>query len=209
MRKAVAFFSTTLALGIMAGAAIAQAPRAQAQPATAPRPPSASVPSTPTSQAAEPAAAAAAAGPDRTTASFGDWLLRCERPAEAARSCEVAQVIAVQGSPQPIAQVALGRIVDTQPALTLMVQVPVNVALATPLRLIGEDRDPLVVELAWQRCVPAGCFAGTDLRDDAVTRLRNRPEPARIEFRDSTGRDLRLALSVRGLGSALDALARE
>lgn len=207
MRKAVAFFSTALALGVLAGTAAAQAPRAQGQPATTP--PTASAPATPRSPTAEPAQAAAAAGPDRTTATFGDWLLRCERTAEAARSCEVAQVIAVQGSAQPIAQVALGRIANNQPGLTLMVQVPVNVALGTPLRVIGEDRDPMVVETAWQRCVPAGCFAGTDLRDDAVTRLRNRPEPARIEFRDSAGREVRLALSVRGLGAALDALARE
>ena len=207
MRKAVAFFSTALALGVLAGTATAQAPRAQGQPATTP--PTASAPATPRSPTAEPAQAAAAAGPDRTTATFGDWLLRCERTAEAARSCEVAQVIAVQGSAQPIAQVALGRIANNQPGLTLMVQVPVNVALGTPLRVIGEDRDPMVVETAWQRCVPAGCFAGTDLRDDAVTRLRNRPEPARIEFRDSAGREVRLALSVRGLGAALDALARE
>ena len=207
MRKAVAVFSTALALGVLAGTAAAQAPRAQGQPATTP--PTASAPATPRSPTAEPAQAAAAAGPDRTTATFGDWLLRCERTAEAARSCEVAQVIAVQGSAQPIAQVALGRIANNQPGLTLMVQVPVNVALGTPLRVIGEDRDPLVVETAWQRCVPAGCFAGTDLRNDAVTRLRNRPEPALIEFRDSAGREVRLALSVRGLGPALDALARE
>ena len=209
MRKAVAFFSTALALGVLAGTATAQAPRAQGQPATTPPAPAASATATPRSPTAEPAPPAAAAGPDRTTATFGDWLLRCERTAEAARSCEVAQVIAVQGSAQPIAQVALGRVANNQPGLTLMVQVPVNVALGTPLRVIGEDRDPMVVETAWQRCVPAGCFAGTDLRDDAVTRLRNRPEPARIEFRDSAGRELRLALSVRGLGPALDALARE
>lgn len=203
MRKAVALFSTTLTLGVLAGAATAQAPRAQGQPATTPRP---STSSTPT---AEPAQPAAVTGPDRTTATFGDWLLRCERTAEAARSCEVAQVIAVQGSAQPIAQIVLARPANNQPGLTMLVQVPVNVVLHAPLRLIGEDREPLVVDAAWQRCVPAGCFAGTDLRNDAVTRLRNRPEPGWIEFRDSAGREVRLALSVRGLGAALDALARE
>lgn len=207
MRKAAAFSSTTLALWVLAGTAMAQAPRTPGQPATTPPTPTASAPATPRSPTADAAQAATAAGPDRTTASFGDWLLRCERTAETARGCEVAQVITVQGSAQPIAQVALGRMANNQ--LTLMVQVPVNVALGTPPRVIGEDRDPLVVETIWQRCVPAGCFAGAELRDDAVTRLRNRPEPARIEFRDSAGRELRLALSVRGLGAALDALARE
>jgi invasion protein IalB len=129
---------------------------------------------------------------------------------EAGRSCEVAQVISVQGAQQPIAQIALGRVAREQTALTLLVQVPVNIELGAPLRLIGDDREPLVIETSWRRCVPAGCFAGTELREEAVVRrLRDRPEPVRIEFRDSTGRDLRLAFSVRGLGPALDALARE
>lgn len=211
MRLSVALLSAILALGVPAGTAIAQAqaPRPQAQPA-----PAQPVPAAPAQAApAAPAAAAPAPvspDPDRTTASFGDWLLRCERLPEAGRSCEVAQVIAVQGSQQPIAQIALGRAARTQTALTLLVQVPVNVELGTPLRLIGDDREPLIIETTWRRCVQAGCFAGVELREDVVVRrLRDRPEPMRIEFRDTAGRDLRLAFSVRGLGPALDALARE
>lgn len=209
MRKAVAFLAMPFALSVLAGVATAQAPRPQGQPSATPTTPTASAPATPRPSSAEPAQASPVTSPDRTTATFGDWLLRCERVTEAARSCEVAQVIAAQGSAQPIAQIALARAANNQPALALLIQVPVNVMLSAPLRLIGEDRDPLVVETAWQRCVPAGCFAGTDVRLDAVTRLRNRPEPAWIEFRDSAGRELRLAMSVRGLGAALDALARE
>ena len=215
MRTSVALLSAILALVLPAGTAIAQAQRPQAQPAPAQPAPTQRTPAAQAQAASEappgPAAPApVSADPDRTTASFGDWLLRCERVAEAERSCEVAQVIAVQGSQQPIAQIALGRIARTQPALTLLVQVPVNVELGTPIRLIGDDREPLIIETSWRRCVPAGCFASVELREEVVVRrLRDRPEPMRIEFRDSTGRDLRLAFSVRGLGPALDALARE
>jgi invasion protein IalB len=210
MRISAALLSAILALGVPAGTAIAQAPRPQAQPAPAQPAPAALAQAAPAAPAAAAAPAPVSSDPDRTTASFGDWLLRCERVPEAGRSCEVAQVISVQGAQQPIAQIALGRVAREQTALTLLVQVPVNIELGAPLRLIGDDREPLVIETSWRRCVPAGCFAGTELREEAVVRrLRDRPEPVRIEFRDSTGRDLRLAFSVRGLGPALDALARE
>jgi invasion protein IalB len=210
MRISAALLSAILALGVPAGTAIAQAPRPQAQPAPAQPAPAAPAQAAPAAPAAAAAPAPVSSDPDRTTASFGDWLLRCERVPEAGRSCEVAQVISVQGAQQPIAQIALGRVAREQTALTLLVQVPVNIELGAPLRLIGDDREPLVIETSWRRCVPAGCFAGTELREEAVVRrLRDRPEPVRIEFRDSTGRDLRLAFSVRGLGPALDALARE
>ena len=210
MRISAALLSAILALGVPAGTAIAQAPRPQAQPAPAQPAPAAPAQAAPAAPAAAAAPAPVSSDPDRTTASFGDWLLRCERVPEAGRSCEVAQVISVQGAQQPIAQIALGRVAREQTALTLLVQVPVNIELGAPLRLIGDDREPLVIETSWRRCVPAGCFAGTELREEAVVRrLRDRPEPMRIEFRDSTGRDLRLAFSVRGLGPALDALARE
>jgi invasion protein IalB len=212
MRMSAALLSAILALGVPASTAIAQAqaPRPQAQPAPAQRAPAAPAQAAPEAAPGPAAPAPVSPDPDRTTASFGDWLLRCERVAEAERSCEVAQVIAVQGSQQPIAQIALGRTARTQTALTLLVQVPVNVELGTPLRLIGDDREPLIIETNWRRCIPAGCFAGVELRDEVVVRrLRDRPEPMRIEFRDTAGRDLRLAFSVRGLGPALDALARE
>lgn len=210
MRISVALLSATLALGVPAGMAIGQTQRTQSQPAPAQRSPAAPAQAAPAAPAGPAAPAPVSADPDRTTASFGDWLLRCERVGEAERNCEVAQVIAVQGSQQPIAQVALGRTARGQAALTLLVQVPVNVDLGTPLRLIGDDREPLAIETSWRRCVPAGCFASTELREEVIVRrLRDRPEPMRIEFRDSAGRELRLAFSVRGLGPALDALARE
>jgi invasion protein IalB len=175
---------------------------AQQRPAAQPAPPA-------PPPAAAPAAPAVSAEPERTTATYGDWVLRCERVGENPRSCEVAQVLVVQGQQQPIAQLAIGRAARGQP-LTFTVQVPVSVTFGGPLRIVGDDREPLVVPLEWRRCFAGGCFADTQLREDAVLRrLRGRVDPGRIEYRDATGRDLALAFSFRGLAPALDALNRE
>src|SRR4051794_27922364 len=77
-----------LALGLVPITAIAQA--ANEAPRQASKPP------------------AVAPTPERTTASFGDWVLRCEAAVTPAqRVCEVAQVITLQGQTSPTAQVAL------------------------------------------------------------------------------------------------------
>lgn len=162
-------------------------------------------------QTPPPPPAAVSATPERTTASFGDWVLRCERPATpvgAQRICEVAQSIMVQGQQAPIAQLAVGRIQRTDPLKVTLV-LPSNVLLTAVPKIAAEDKDGQLVDFAWQRCLPGGCFADLVLRDDFSRRLRARTEPGRIEFRDGTGQEIRLPFSTRGLAQALDALAKE
>src|SRR6478609_9726205 len=68
--------------------------------------------------AAPPSIPAVSSEPTVTTASFGDWTLRCQRivdAARAARVCEVAQVLQAQGQQAPLAQVALGRLANGEP----------------------------------------------------------------------------------------------
>ncbi|HRI90508.1 MAG TPA: invasion associated locus B family protein [Accumulibacter sp.] len=167
----------------------------------------------PSAPAATPPAAAAAVSqvPERTTATFGDWTLRCERPAtpvNAQRVCEIAQAIQVQGQQGPVAQLAIGRVQKSDP-LKLTIVLPNNVTLTAAPKIAAEDKDGQLVDAVWQRCVPGGCFADVALRDDMLRRLRARIEPGRIEFRDAAGQQLRLPFSNRGLAQALDALAKE
>jgi invasion protein IalB len=157
-------------------------------------------------QPAQPAAPAAPiTEPQRTTADFGDWTLRCDRPEGRPPICEVAQ--AVQSGNQTVAQMAIGRAVATEP-LRLTLLVPVNVALGAPPRLsVGAGAPPL--ELGWQRCVPLGCLADRAMDEAALGRLRALAEPGRITFTDGAGREVALPYSPRGLAGALDALARQ
>jgi invasion protein IalB len=69
------------------------------------------------------------AAPTSTSASFGDWVLRCQRignGAEMLHVCEVAQQIRAQDQQNPLAEVAIGRLKKSDPLLRTVV-LPVNV----------------------------------------------------------------------------------
>ncbi|WP_160299791.1 invasion associated locus B family protein [Belnapia sp. F-4-1] len=175
----------------------AQRPAAQPQPAQAP---------------------AAESSPDRTMAVFTDWVVRCETraasgTASATRLCEMAQTTQDQRQ-QPVAVLAIGRTVKGEP-LRLVAQVPVNLQIGPPAKLVLDIPNrpaeaPLTV--AFRNCIPRGCFAELELRDDAVLRrLRARPAEAagRLEWKDASGGDASIPVSFRGFTAALDALAKE
>ena len=187
-----------------------------AQPA--PRPPQAR-PQAPAANAPAPAAASVPATPQQTTAVFADWTLRCTRAGTGTGTgtgigtgpvqqfCEVVQ--GIQRDDRPVAQVAVGRPGKGQP-LQLTILVPPSVGFgAAPAVTTGRDGDTPVLEMAWRRCVPAGCIADGVLGDEALNRLRGWAEPGRITFQDGAGRAAGLPFSPRGLAQALDALARE
>jgi invasion protein IalB len=162
---------------------------------------------TPKAPAAAPAPVPST--PERTTASFGDWVMRCDTaPAPAKRVCEAAQVMTVQGQAAPVAQVAFGRTARGEP-MRVTVVLPVAVLLTTKPKILSEKDDKSPLEVSWQRCVPGGCIASATVTDDLTTRLGARTEPGSIAFKDAAEHDIAFPLSFRGLAQALAALAKE
>lgn len=148
-----------------------------------------------------------AALPQQTTASFGDWTLRCTRMTAAAQTCELVQ--GINNQDRTVAQFALGRTGKGQP-LRMTILVPSSVTFgSTPALGTARDGEAPAVELAWRRCQPGGCTADGPLADDMVRRIRGWTEPARVTFADGSGRIVALPFSSRGLPQALDALAKE
>ncbi|MFH6786973.1 MULTISPECIES: invasion associated locus B family protein [Methylobacterium] len=163
---------------------------------------------------AKPAAAEAAppvpAEPGLTTATYGDWMLRCQRLGGegAGRVCEVAQTIQAQGQSGPVAQVAIGRL-PGQDGLRMTVLLPANVSFPSSVR-VAEAKDAKAgLDLAWRRCMPGACVADGAATEAVLTSWRKAEEPGRITFKDADGREVAVALSLRGLGAALDALGKE
>ena len=183
-----------LAVAFGVSGALAQAP-ARVGPAAA---------VAPAPQAAPPTAATPAAPrPDRTTATYGDWVLRCELPAGGGeRACEAAQTVLDQRG-QVLAQIA-ARQPSPAGGITLVVQVGTNATVSEPLRLSVEGQ--AVLTLSFRRCLPRGCFAETQPGEDELGALLRRTEPAQIEFVDSDGQAVAIPASLRGLSASLDAL---
>ena len=150
------------------------------------------------------------ADPSVTTAAFGDWTLRCEKPAseKTQHICEAVQTVQLQNQPAPIAQIAFGRSSSSDP-VRLVVVLPVNVLFPSSVKMGLGDKDPESLDLAWRRCLPVGCFAENATPDAAIRRWRGETGQGRISYKDAAGRDMALPISFRGMAQALDALARQ
>jgi len=125
----------------------------------------------------------------------------------AQRVCEAAEVIQTQGAQAPIAQIAIGKVAAADP-LRLTLVLPPNVSFPSSPRMGADDKDPQPISLNWRRCLPGGCFADIEIKDDVLQRWRTLTNQGVIIFKDSTGRDISVPFSFRGLAPALDALAK-
>jgi invasion protein IalB len=183
-----------LALGSSALAAPAakDAPKESAKDATKEAPKPAPVPST----------------PERTTATFGDWILRCEMPpAPAKRACEVALILTAQGQTSAIAQVALGRASSDGQPMTIVL--PHNISLLSKPRVLSGKSDATALEFTWQRCTPGACFASAVPQSDTVVKLGAQAEAGKIVYKNAAEQEVVLPMSIRGLTQALEALLKE
>ena len=90
----------------------------------------------------------------------------------------------------------------------MLVQLPVNVSFRGNVVLQADKADPGIAT-PFARCVASGCVAEFDLKEDAVKKLRNAAGAGSITFKNSNEQDVIVPLSLKGLGPALDALAKE
>jgi invasion protein IalB len=149
--------------------------------------------------------------PQRTTASYDDWILQCDKKAgpPPENVCEIAQVVQaqLQGKNVPFSLIAIPRPVNPK-LIKMMVQLPVNVSLRGNVILRTDKADPGIAT-PFARCVVSGCVAEFDLKEDAVKKLRSAAAVGSIAFKNSNEQDVVVPLSLKGLAPALDALAKE
>jgi invasion protein IalB len=110
--------------------------------------------------------------PQRTTATYDDWVVRCEvHPGPPQRKlCDIAQMAQVQGQANPISRVGIPKPAKGE-AIKLVIQLPVNVSVPGGVKIQADEKDPGPVA-PFKRCVPAGCFAEVDLKDDTMKKFR-------------------------------------
>ncbi|WP_454918347.1 invasion associated locus B family protein [Xanthobacter sediminis] len=185
-----------LALGLTAAGAgdvLAQA----TPPAAQPKKPAATQP------AAQPAASDAAS-PQATTATYGDWVVRCVTPEpQAPRICEAVTGVQAQGQQGLLAQVVIGRVAKDQPA-RLIVQLPAGVFLPPGATLYLDEKAQSGLNTAFSSC-PRGCFADVELKADQLAALKAAKGPGRLEFVDAARKRIAVPISFNGIAAAADA----
>jgi len=174
---------------------------AQPQSQTRPRPtPTPSSPAPAQSPPTSPKQDTITGTPTFTTATYGDWVLRCQQQAQS-RTCEVTQTLYQQGQQNPIALIAITR------ELRIVVQLPVNVTIAGQVKIALKQGEPNI-DLEFAQCVQAGCFAASQLTQEALKRLRAHSDTGQIAYQDASQRAVTLVFSLRGFAAAMDVLLK-
>ena len=147
--------------------------------------------------------------PQSTTATYSDWIVQCTTQAgpPPEKSCEMAQLTQLQGKNIPFSRVVVPHPAKGQP-VKFTVQLPVNASFATAVRVQTGDTDPGLTA-PFARCVPGGCFAEFELKEDTLKKLRAASGAGKLSFADAGGHDVAVPLSFNGFAQAYDALLKE
>jgi len=150
------------------------------------------------------------AEPQNTSASYGDWILRCSRTADGKRACEVEQPfqVQVQGQQAPFGQLAIGH-QNGAAAMHITFIMSPNVSFPSDVRLMTDEKDAEPVVLNWSNCVPAACRSDGEFKDNQLKRWKALTGNARLVFKTAAGQPFPITVSVRGLAQALDALGKD
>jgi invasion protein IalB len=150
-----------------------------------------------------------AAAQQSTSATYDDWVLVCNNTAgpPPAKTCQIASMTMVQGKNTPFSRIDLEKASGGK-SLRLVAQVPVNVSVRSPMIVKTDDADP-GISAAFDRCVPGGCFAEFDLKEEMVKKLRAAEGAGKMIFKDAAGADIAVPISFKGFRTAFDAFAKE
>ena len=109
-------------------------------------------------QQAPPPAGPPAVSPQQTSATYDDWIVRCEsRPGPPVqKACEMVQFTQLKGQAGVLTQIGIGKPVKGQP-VRVAIQVPTSVWLPTGVRLQTSDKDEGILA-AFKYCVATACF---------------------------------------------------
>ncbi|OCW57429.1 invasion associated locus B family protein [Hoeflea olei] len=163
--------------------------------------------------------ASEANSPEVTTASYGDWVLRCARlplagtdEAAPGEACEVIVSMFVQGQAEPVAQLAIGYKLEEAAGLVATAVLPSNIGIPGSVQVVSNasvDGDGAgVIALQWTRCMGGRCFATTPLTEEEIAGLRpdDRNAEGAVRFETAAGQVVSIPVPWKGFESALAAL---
>jgi invasion protein IalB len=90
----------------------------------------------------------------------------------------------------------------------MTIALPPNISLPSGVRVSVTDKDENPLELEWRRCLPGGCVAEGQVRDDLLRSWRAQTGAGQIRCVLASAQPLGLSFSFRGLAVALDNLAK-
>lgn len=143
--------------------------------------------------------------PQRTTATYADWTVRCIMHGDS-KACEMVQTVQIKGRPEPVSQIAIGHQTKDNP-LKVVFEVPVDVWLPGGIELATAKKQNNITA-NFDRCIPVGCFAETNINDAETKSLSDMKKNGKLEFKNARKQEIAIAVSFKGFGDAYDALLK-
>ncbi|CAO3405801.1 invasion associated locus B family protein [Azospirillum largimobile] len=138
--------------------------------------------------------------PNRTTANYDDWLVRCETERDGTKEtklCETVQTIAGPDG-RIVAQVVIGRPTGAA-GDKILAELPAGVLLPPGVAIRVGDKQ--VASLTFRRCLQS-CLAEAELPKQSLDALANATQPISLGFSDGAGKAVTLPMSAKGLRNA-------
>lgn len=153
-------------------------------------------------QAAQPPAAAkppAQAPQAEEISRHGDWSVQCFPPDQSGkRHCEAVQVVAQEGSQQPLLRIAVGKAPGNGPAVLQFI-VPLGAQLQRGFKLSIDGGAPR--DLAATTCLPFGCIVETRLDSGLLAALRAGAQ-GKMSVVDLRNKQIGIPISLSGFTAA-------
>jgi len=153
--------------------------------------------------------AGCASAQQSTTATYGDWVVRCATRATKPprKICDMEQMTEVRGKNVPLSRIVIAHPLHGQP-LKLVAQLPVNVWLPTGVKLFLAAKDQ-GISGRFTRCTPGGCFAAIDLSNAQLKTFGSQKKPGRLIFKNAGGHEVAIPVSFKGFSQAFETLSKE
>ncbi len=143
----------------------------------------------------------AAPGQSATTATFDDWVVRCQ-VTDTGKICESTSAVNVKTSSGTIAQAAsivIGQL-PGEPKSKILVQLPLGVWLPSGVRLLDETKKE-IASLQYTQCQGGGCFAVADV-DGAVLDVIGRLNESLLIAYVAQNQNVHVQVSIKGYAAA-------
>ena len=134
---------------------------------------------------------------------FGDWELRCDKPAGAQNEqCVIMQYVTAEDRENVGLSVVVMKTADKQARL-LRVLAPLGVLLPRGLGLRIDDAD--LGTTGFIRCLPNGCISEVLMDDNLINQLRTGKQAMFVIFQ-TPEEGIGVPISLAGFGEGFDAL---
>lgn len=149
---------------------------------------------------ASPISAAEGEAPSLTTATFGQWTVRCRPQQDEASVCEMVQGVQAGNNAGTLANLALGRLPGDD-ALRMVIQLPIGINLSDGVAIAaGEGASANAV---FETCYPNLCVAQATVTNELLDAFKG-GESLTVAFKDRAKRAVSFQVSLDGFSAAYE-----